>query len=195
MTTRTAFALPFLLGLAATFHATAAQRNPPPDTVISVVSADWNEDGAFDRAILTEGEQGDADLYIYLSVPAQGDARRELALVKPNAAWAGQMAGTQPSLDVSARGALLLKSSNLAVGRGRWEQVVTIVYRNRQFIVAGFTRTESDTVAPNAGRRCDLNFLSGQGTRDGKRVTIGPQTIQLSAWNDEAGMEQCRLNN
>jgi len=193
MPTRNALVL-MMLGLVAAARAAPAASAAPPDSVISVVSADWNEDGAFDRAILSEGQQGDADLYIYMSVPAQDDRRRrELALVKANAAWAGEMAGTQPSLDVNARGALLLKSGNLSVGRGRWEQVVTIVYRNRQFVVAGFTLTASDTAEPNARRHCDLNFLTGQGTRNGAKVNVGAQTVLLSTWKDETGMEQCRL--
>ena len=195
MPDRNALVLTLTLALIASVRPGSAETaTRPPDSIIGVVSADWNGDGIYDRAILTEGEQDSADLTIYLSAPTQDrPRRRELALVKTNAAWSGDMAATQASLDLNARGALLVKSGNVAIGRDRWEQILAVVYRDKQFIVAGLTLTVSDTVKAGAQGSCDLNFLTGQGTRNGAKVTIGPRAIPLSAWKDEDRVELCRL--
>jgi hypothetical protein len=165
-----------------------------PDSIISVASSDWNGDGAADRAILAEGAPGEADLYIYLSTPAQANnPPRELALAKQHVAWRGEMAGTEPSLELSSRGSLLLKSGNQSIGRDRWEQTLTVAYRNDQFVIAGLTLEVRDTLDHSVGGNCDLNLLTGQGTRNGRRVDIGAQTILLSTWEDERRVELCRL--
>jgi hypothetical protein len=103
------------------------------------------------------------------------------------------MAGTEPSLELSSRGSLLLKSGNQSIGRDRWEQTLTIAYRNDQFVIAGLTLEVRDTLDHSAGGNCDLNLLTGQGTRNGRRVDIGAQTILLSTWEDERRVELCRL--
>jgi hypothetical protein len=157
-----------------------------PNSVLSAVTLDLDGDASFDRATLVQGEEG-ADLYVYLSAGASGqDAPRRLALYKKEAAWTGTMWGTLPSLHVSTRGSLLLKSGNDAIGRSRWERVLTIVFRDGQLVVAGITNRSRDTLDPSGGVACDLNLLSGHGTRNGKRVKVTAKSVLLAAWDDSA---------
>ncbi|WP_210484166.1 hypothetical protein [Microvirga antarctica] len=189
-------ALSVLIGLTLAMSAQAQTGTKPdplpatvsPAAVLSVVTADWNNDGWFDRAVLVEGEDAEANLYIYLSaMNADGTRRRDLVVQKPDALWRGILWGTQPSLAVTDKGALLLKSGNDSVGRSRWSQVATVVYRNSEFIVAGLTFTSRDTLDPNAGGTCDLNLLTGQGKRNGKAITIPPKATRLVDWQGDDG--------
>ncbi len=182
-------------GLAAAPTAIFAQAavTIPPYSVISVASSDWNGDGVADRAILAEGEEGTADLYVYLSAPAQHDnRRRELALLKRSVAWDGGVIGQQPSIEINPKISILLRSGNDSIGRNRWKQTIAIAYRGDQFVVAGVTYSWSDTLDPSASGDCNLNLLTGRGTRNGKRLDVGAQTIPLSDWTDERRPRQCR---
>lgn len=163
-----------------------------PASVMSVVTADWNGDGSMDRAVLVEGDDDDANLYIYLaSTGSDGTERRDLALAKSGAAWRGLMWGTLPSLDTNQKGSLLLKSGNDAIGRSRWSQTLTITYRNKVFTIVGITFTSRDTLSPGAGGGCDLNLLSGQGIQNGKKIKIAAKPIPLADWSDESLPKEC----
>jgi hypothetical protein len=161
-----------------------------PDAVLSSVTLDLNDDAAFDRAVLVQGG-AEADLYIYLSQPSGSD-RRELALLKKDAAWAGNMWATLPSLEVSPKGSLLLKSLNDSIGRNRWEQTLTIVYRDGKLVVAGITYKSRDTLDRSASLICDVNLLTGQGTRNGKKVTLPGKAVPLADWSDDSLPKACR---
>lgn len=184
-----------ILALAALALASApalANESISPDKVISVVTTDWNSDGSVDRAVLVEGEE-DADLYIYLSAPVEGnwDARK-LVLFKKDAAWQGGMWGTSPSLSLNEKGSLLVKSENDAIGRNRWSQTLTVALKNGVFVVAGYTYSDRDTLDPNAGGSCDVNILTGQGIRNKKRFKSAPRVIALADWNDESAPKECQ---
>jgi hypothetical protein len=109
-----------------------------PETVLSVITGDWNRDGLFDRAILIEAEPTETDLLIYLS-DAQGNMHLEIA--KKNIAWRGAMWGTQPTLQTDRTGALELISGNEAIGRSRWTQKLTLAYQDGAFAIVGYTYT------------------------------------------------------
>src|SRR5262249_41769973 len=69
------------------YHPVHANDNTVrPDRVLSVVTADWNGDGAFDRALLiaSETESDQADLLVYLS---ESTDHIRLAMSKKNIAW------------------------------------------------------------------------------------------------------------
>lgn len=189
-----------VLSLAALLSLPAfASESISPDSVLSAQTLDFNNDGLFDRATLTERRSDDgvtdgADLYLYVSAPTSEDqSKRKLALLKQNAAWSGIMWGTTPSLESSAKGSLLLKSGNDAIGRGRWEQVLTIVYRDNQFIVAGLTYTSRDTLDPKGGGSCDLNLLTGKGKRNGKSVKHNVKALPLADWDTENLPKECQF--
>ena len=189
-----------LLGCLAMAGAAQAQQaseppNPRLDTVVSVVTLDFDGDGDMDRAALVQGkEDDDADLFIYLAGSDPNDAgRRELALVKESVAWIGGMWGTLPILEASPKGSLLLRSQNDAIGRSRWSQTLTIIRRGGRFLVAGFTMTSRDTLEPNSSSSCDVNLLSGQAVRNGKKLTTTSKPIELKEWDENTWPKECRF--
>ena len=155
----------------------------------STITADWNGDGWEDSANFTQ--MADADfvgMEIYLS-DDQGNL--SLAVSTPYAAWSGQMYGTKPWFELNERGSLRIVSGNDAIGRGRWNQVVTVAYRDGQFNVIGITRSEWDTLAPDFGHACDLNLATRKGVVNGEAVRA-PAFIPLPDWNFETSVpDQC----
>jgi hypothetical protein len=103
------------------------------------------------------------------------------------------MAGTIPSLQVNPQGSLVVSSENIGIGRNKWEQKLTIVYRNNEFIVAGLTYSSRDTLDPKAGGNCDVNFLSGKGTRGGKPFALTGKPPRLADWADESLPKECQF--
>jgi len=138
----------------------AQERMVSPADVLSVITADWNHDGHMDRAVLIENrEMGGADLIIYIGTK-DGMVEDTYAA---QIAWQGGMWGQQPSLSLSDSGSLLLHSLNSSIGRDRWENTLTIAYRNEVFVVAGFTYSYYDTLDHDNNGYCDLNLLTGRG--------------------------------
>jgi len=172
---------------------TPARAEPGFDRVLSAVTLSF-ADGDADRAVLVDNGDAGADLYLYRAL----DSSRAMtpakpALLKKSAAWSGAMFGTTPSLVASAKGSLLVKSENTAIGRSRWSQTLTIVYRNKEFIVAGLTREASDTLEPGSGHTCDLNFLTGKGKRDGKAIETKTPAMKFADWSDEKLPKECNF--
>ncbi|EGF90396.1 hypothetical protein ABI_34170 [Asticcacaulis biprosthecium C19] len=152
----------------------------PPERVIATITADWNEDGGFDRAVLVQSEDG-ADLIVYMS---DGDSMKPVAFA-PDLVWSGNMWGTQPSLELSPAGGLKVLSGNDAIGRSRWQQTLTLAWRNEAWVVAGVTTMSRDTLDPDAGGTCDINFLTGKGTAYGKAVKKPVGAIPVADWTVE----------
>jgi len=164
------------------------------DRVLASVTLSFDDSGSTDRAVLVDNLDGGADLYLYRSIEdVRPDVAATPAFVKKAAAWSANAWGARPSLDTNAKASLLLKSQNEAVGRSRWRQTLTIVYRNHEFLVAGVSYGAYDSLDPKAGGNCDLNFLSGRGTRNGKPVTIKALTLKLADWSDESLPKECRF--
>lgn len=185
----------FLIGVAIAAYAFPARGETPGfERVISAVTLNLTGQGGADRAVLVDNFESGADLYIYLAIDdAKPDVALKPALVKKAAAWSGAMWGTRPSLEVSGKGSLLIKSGNEAIGRGRWTQTLTVVYRNKDFVVAGITRDERDTLDLKAGGSCDLNLLTGKGQRISKPVETKFPAIKLADWSDEKLPKECRF--
>lgn len=172
----------------------AAAQAPGLERVLSAATPSFTDDGGYDLAVLVDNLDEGADLYLYLGLDRNKlDAAIKPTLVKKDAAWSGSLFGTRASLAVNGKGALLIKSSNEAAGRGHWNETLTVVYRNKTLIVAGVTREERDTIDPKAGGACDLNFLSGKGTRDGKKVEIKAQPIPLAEWSEDRLPPECQF--
>lgn len=187
--------LTHILALALAGVATTARaENADYARVISSVTLSFEPNGQTDRAVLVANANDGADLYVYFNVtPPQDDKIAKPALVKGSAAWSGAMWGTYPSLAVAAKGALQIKSENDGVGRNRWSQTLTVIYRNKEFIVAGVTRSARDTLDPKASGVCDLNLLTGKGLRNGKAVTTKTPAIKLADWSDEKLPAECQF--
>lgn len=172
--------------------APADAETPDYSRVLSSVTLSF-QGGDTDRAVLVENSESGADLYIYLALTPNRETPSRPVLFKASAAWSGVMWGTRPSLDVSDRGSLLIKSGNEGIGRGRWSQTLTVVYRNKEFIVAGFTREEHDTLDLKAGGSCDINFLANKGKRNGSSISIHTPAPRLSDWSDEKLPQSCKF--
>jgi hypothetical protein len=172
----------------------AYAQTPGFERVLSAVTLSFQESGSTDRAVLVDNQNAGADLYVYFAVDdAKPDTPLKPALVKKNAAWSGLMWGTRPSLQVSDKGSLLIKSANYGVGRSRWDQTLTVVYRNKEFVVAGLTYLSFDTLDPKIGGSCDLNFLTGKGLRNGKPVETKFPVTKLADWSDEKLPKECNF--
>jgi len=182
----------FFLFTAQVTTAYAAETPIQPSQAISAVTADWNEDGGFDRAILVDGGNDDADLHIYLSVdPASDGQNMNLHLFKPGFAWMGVMWGQQPSLSVNDQGSLMIHTENTGIGRNAWNQKLTVAWRNEQFVVAGYTHDSYDRIDPDAVVNCDLNLLTGRGVKNGKAVKSPVTKVPLKDWDQTAVEEVC----
>ncbi|MGE0528716.1 MAG: hypothetical protein AB7G93_17055 [Bdellovibrionales bacterium] len=167
------------------------------ESVIDAAILDLNDDAGFDRAVLVAEEEGsDADLYIFLSSfdEATREHKTDLAAVKKGFVFNGPMWGQQPSLSVNSKGSLQITSMNEAIGRGRFTQVLTVVYRNNQLLVGGVTYTYRDTLDPEVGGTCDVNFLTGKGIHNGKRIQVPAGGISLDDWSEEQLAKVCQLN-
>lgn len=177
------------LAIAAICLVTAAQAEPDFSRVLSSVTLSF-ENGDTDRAVLVENNDGAADLYIYRALEPMREGPARPALMKKDAAWTGAMWGARPELGSNSKGSLLIKSGNDGIGRSRWSQTLTVVYRNREFVVAGLTREAHNTIDLTS-HDCDLNFLTGKGKRDGKPVEAKTPAPKLADWSDENLPKAC----
>lgn len=181
-----------LLGLTTT--AASAAEAIDPDRIVFAATGDWDKDGSSDLAMLVapaEGRDEDHAVYIYLN---DGDTNHlKLKTVVPNKVWGDlTMAGRAPSIAALENGSILITTHNDSVGRDRWEQKLTIAYRNFDFAVAGYTYASYDTLIPDNAVNCDFNVLTGKGTLNGEPIAITGELIFLKDWNDETGQKVCQ---
>jgi hypothetical protein len=170
--------------------AAAVAAPAPKKEVLAEVFADLNGDGVKDRAVLLHAPDGDdVDLAIYLS--AAGAAPAKPSLYKTALGWTGAMAGATPELSVNKAGSLVILFQNDSIGRDRWSQQLTIAYRGGALVVAGYDYTSRDTLAPSQGGNCDVNYLSGRATRNGRAVKFSAGSIRLSDWTDKSAPAFC----
>lgn len=176
-----------------TTAASATAQDFPAERIFAAAMGDWNKDGSPDLVVIakpSDGSDDDNGVYIYLADPSE--ARLKLKVAAPNKVWGNlTMFGQEPGITALANGSIKLTSQNSAVGRDRWEQSLTIAYRNEQFVVAGYTYSSYDTLDPNNTSQCDLNVLTGKGTANGKPVTARAEAVTFEAWNDEIGQKAC----
>ncbi len=175
--------------LAGPVAAETAPVTVAPEKVLSSVTADWNDDARMDRAVLVEGD-GVADLIVYLS---DGDNGMMPAAYAPGMVGSGINWGTLPGLVLTAKNGLQVHSENDAIGRYRWDQVLTLAWRNGQFVVAGITYAVRDTLNTEAGGGCDINLLTGKGTSNGKAVTVAAAAIPVAQWSDDKLPAACQF--
>lgn len=178
-----------LLFLFMAFPALAEDVTIQASTVLSVHSG-YQED-IYYRAVLAAGEE-DADLYIF----TREDQQMYLSVLARNIVFMGGMAGTEPSLTQSAKGALQVLSQNASIGRNRWEQTLTIVYRGGQFLVGGYTYSYYDTLELDANGdiksgACDVNLLTGRGVKDGKPFRTSMKAIPVQKWAYDTRPSEC----
>ena len=175
-----------------TTYLSAGNKCIKPEDVLSVLTGDWNDDGNFDKSLLllSESEPGETLLLIYLSDTNTSDIKLEVE--KIGIAWIGSMWGTIPSLDLNNRGSLVVTSVNDSIGRNRWTQKITIAYRNKRFVVVGYSYSAYDTLDPKYTLECDINLLTGKGKRDGKPFSSSSGPIAVERWSEETIPKECQ---
>ncbi|HEV7320942.1 MAG TPA: hypothetical protein VGO04_20280 [Ensifer sp.] len=165
-----------------------------PSRIVSAATGDWNKDGEDDLALLVrpaEGSDEDNGVYLYL---AGKNGALELKSALPNKVW-GQFdfAGQAPAIEATANGSLIITSHNDSIGRDRWEQKLTLAYRNFEFVVAGYTYSSYDTLDPDNTSHCDFNVLTGKGKANDKPVNTRGELVLLKDWTDDRGQSACGL--
>ena len=94
--------------------------------VLGVATVYFGEKAEKSRVVLLSGEDGDADLRIYVEDPKSLPEKplMNLAFTKKEVAFSGIMGGTEASLAITDRGSLVVKSQNMAIGRNKWEKEI-----------------------------------------------------------------------
>ena len=168
--------------------ATTAQAQPLPQVFASLAS-DLDADGDEDLAILS-GTYG-AQLTVLL---ADADGNLSLAVQTPALIGSGGPSET-PSLSVTQQGSLQITSSNYGIGRHKWEAVLTIAFRKSNFVLAGLTWSEFDSLTQDSWRKCDINLLTGvriTETVDGTvRQSLPEPAPQLDSLSEESVWNFC----
>lgn len=157
----------------------ASAGDPSLGDVIAVATHDWNGDGGFDRAVVT-GSGDEVDLWLYLS-NGEPDGR-DLIARAAGIGWRGLMWGTQPEIEVTGKGALLLTTMNEGIGRSRWHETLTILWRDGRFVVGGYTRSAYDTLEPDYEYACDVNLFTGKGVFNGKPIATEVRAVPVTDW-------------
>ncbi len=185
--------LSIILAANATFTFTTQATQVTIKNLFAVEISDWNNDGSMDKAVLARSENKNnidnddgAVLYIYLSNDHQGTL-----ITKKNIAWAGALWGTTPTLSLNKSGSLLIHSMNESIGRNRWNQKLTLSYRNNKFIVSGYNYASYDTLVKDSQFTCDVNLLTGKGKLNDKTFHIAKQKIALEDWNEKLIPKKC----
>lgn len=172
-----------------------APSGPPatvaPQKIIAAVTGSFANDGTMNRAVLIADPDNDsADLVIYAADDSQAFKPAGFA---HDIAYVGAMFGTMPELRITKSGALSVYSENTGVGRDKWEQTLTLAYRNGQYVVAGFTLNAWDGLDPNGGVSCDINYLSGKGVKNTKtKLAVISGGIPLGQWSDDKIPKACQ---
>lgn len=134
--------------------------------VLDYLEQDIDQNGQAEIITLRRGEEG-ADLLIQASKDSEPTHY-------PNLVFAG-LAGQIPSLKALKNGSVQIISQNDSIGRSRWQQILTLVYRKEAYRIGGFTWHEHDLLGEYPTIDCDLNLLTGKGflrVNEGKRQKI-----------------------
>ncbi|MDB5551792.1 MAG: hypothetical protein JWL86_1776 [Rhizobium sp.] len=187
---RTAFRVSFRVALAlmtmpvaSTFAGTGTKSE-----VLYQTSLDIDRDGKPDKAALVLvgpgrtdfheltrdryglGQDERVDLYIYLGKGGENaDLRQRPDFIRQRIADPERVSWVQP-LEVSKSGSLRISAAHQWGSSHDWTEILTVVYRNGEPVVAGFTMgwywnslLADDTFETLEGA-CDVNFLTGKGT-------------------------------
>lgn len=151
--------------LVALFSSTLAfagntNSQPQADKVVSSIILDLDGDKYADIAYLALPEkqaQEDLDLWVKLSTTDKYYKVEAVAVNMNDGAF-----GMATELRINAAGSLQVVSYNDAIGRSRWEETVTLAFRNDTLTLAGYTYSQRDTLDLSYST-CDVNVLSRKG--------------------------------
>lgn len=159
--------------------------------VLSAISG--YQDSVYFRAVLVQGKE-DADLYIFNSP----DDDFQQTVYAKDIVITG-IGGVDAYLTQSPSGSLQLVSENIAIGRHRWEQRLTIVYRDEQFVIGGYTYSFYDTLATDdngdiKSGKCDINLLTGRGIIDDRPFRTEMKARPVQNWNIDISLPECAFD-
>ncbi|GAB4518535.1 MAG: hypothetical protein Tsb0019_18730 [Roseibium sp.] len=175
------------LASALLFGSAAAQDTMiPAESVAGSATVPVDGDILRYRAVLAETDGG-GDLYIFTDA---GDGWRQ-AVHARDIVWRGGLYGQEPWLEAQEHGSLRLYSENSAIGRDRWELLLTIAYRKNTFVVAGYTLSYYDTLDPDAAGECDVNLLTGRGVHKGKSFKTSLKALPVADWTMDTQPPEC----
>ncbi|RJT39935.1 hypothetical protein D3227_11090 [Mesorhizobium waimense] len=199
---KTAFhlaALPWIFAFA-TIPMSALAEDEPSEAPFEV-ALDIDSDGQMDRVVIAQGADNRlADLTIYL---AAGDGKLDPSR-KPDFMKKALTEDRILALESKGKGSLVITSCFGCGANKSWQATLTIVYRERKFLVAGYSRDwdwnvqKSDGTVETTLGGCDINFLTGKGVAsqdldDGKPVEGKFTPIDLAAWSDDSRPKPCEF--
>lgn len=171
------------------FSASSAASQTTQGDVFDTISSDLNGNGIMETYTLIRGPEDNADLVV------SGDPGLDQTF--PVLVWAGAMAGTIPSLGLTPAGSLQITHGNESIGRGRWQEVLTVAYRFDRLTLAGMTTSWFDTQDFDNTGSCDVNLLTGRGVFEQKgfgRNEVREEiavALPLAAWNYNRSVDVC----
>ncbi len=202
-----------LLVLSASLAPAMAGSDPKPKSLFDVV-LDFDGDGAMDRAVIIATGEHDGDwdplegyayglqeseeveLAIYL-----GGGASPLDITKAPSFQAGylvdedQYSWIQP-MDVTARNSLQLSTAYAPGASNTAEQVLTLVWRGGEPVVAGYS---IGWETRNGAGTCDVNLLTGKAllfegfdlSGPGKRLKGKFKPVPLRDWSEQTRPKAC----
>jgi hypothetical protein len=185
-----------IMSLVATGAAVA--EDIAPERIIDAATGDWDKDGKQDLAMLVAPADQDDDIGVYIYLRDKDHELLKLVAAAPKKVWGSfsldGVFGQEPSIKALPNGSIAVHSQNSSIGRDRWEQTLTVAYRNSAFIVAGYTYSYYDTLDPDSNGPCDYNVLTGKVTKNGKDSKTDPRTVKIEDWDDQVGQKACGLS-
>jgi hypothetical protein len=160
---------------------------------------DIDQDGKMDQARVMQEPGGAADLYIYL---AAGEEKLDPSR-RPDFVRKGLTEDRVIDLESKGKGSLVITSCFGCGASKSTEDTLTIVYRQGQFLVGGYSRSwdwnqqTSDGVETTLGG-CDINYLTGKGTvskdlEDGKPIKGRFKPVPLKDWSTDRRPKACEF--
>ena len=153
------------------------------------IKADWNGDGKLDKAMLvTRDNDTAATLLVYFSNASKHLTRK---LEARDIVWHSSNTGQGASLKLSKRKSIVVYAGNTSVGRNRWRSKLTIVYRRKKFLVAGYTLHKRDTLKLDSATDCDINYLAGKLIKNNIKLRIKNVAPSLKLWQKNPKNNPC----
>lgn len=157
-----------------------------PETTIAQVDADLNGDGITDRALLHQDEpHTDAILVIW-----KGPDMDHPSVITDQIIWSGGP-GQTAELRLTEHGSLQVVSMNFAIGRNRWQQTLTIAYRDGRYMLGGYTYEWYDSLDLENSGTCDVNLFNGRGILETgqkmrkRKIRVAMRAMPITDWRGE----------
>lgn len=159
----------------------------PADTAVEQVQFDWNSDGLIDKAELFPNNESDSvELHVSFGRAGGGFAQ---PMIARNFAGNSPMIGDPAHIKLNAAHSIVVQSSHIGTGRSKYEAETIVGFRNGQMRVIGYHISRWDSLDPNAGFSCDVNFMAKRAVvnppASGRRRTIrhNLQAMPIADWS------------